>query len=876
MCRTVRFVACGSLLFCGLSTTAQTLVDVSALLGVENILDFNDHGKGVSFHDIDGDGWDDLSISTGEGDPLFFLNQGGTFTPAPFTIPNPQAAKISMLLWADFDNDGDKDLFISKYIGPVELWRNDGNWQFTNITAAAGIHTQTLIHAGATVADMDHDGCLDLYIARFYGSVPDPADPIYQGVLYRGNCDLTFTDVTATAGLLSSPRPAFMPVFMDYDNDGWEDLLLIVDRTSFSNLLYRNNGDGTFSDVSAISGMDLTVDAMTGTVGDPDNDGDLDVFITNTPQEGGHLMMVNQGDGTFVDQADTLGLGTIAMGWGGVWMDLDNNGWEDLFVSITNTPEFDLGNQFHINQQGTGFVEASQQVGLWANPIETYTAARGDLDNDGFYDLITNNRAPHNTALYRNTGGPNHHLSVSLQGVLANRDGIGSWIHCHANGLHMVRYTQCGSDYMAQSSGRYIFGLGEAMQVDSLEVHWNSGTRDVYYNVPADQHLLLVEGASLPPITVTIIANGSTTLCLTDTLLLDAGEHDNYLWNTGHTGRFLQVTQPGIYQVTVTSLLGQVAVSEPVPVDAAPPLTIIVDVQTISCHGLTDGAITVSVSNEPVQWIQWNTGATGATQLTALAAGGYSFELVDSFGCPGIGGGFVVEPMPLLVDMATTDVLCAGEASGTAVATIAGGTLPYALDWSGLDPLGLPAGTHVLLVTDTQGCSTETIFTIQQPTALALSVNTTPDQGDGQGGSANAQAAGGTPPYAISWSTGQFDTWMIDDLAPGTYHAMVIDANDCAVQTEFTIMAVGVSALQGPPTFGLFPNPTYGPLWLTGLPPERVQALLLDLTGRSVAHFDLWGPEAQLDLGGLPAGTYLLGMTTPYGYAVARFALARR
>jgi hypothetical protein len=846
--------------FAGGHVHGQQFVNVTPA-SLINVLDSDDHGKGISFHDIDGNGWDDLSLSSGAGNPIFYLNFNGVFQPAPFVIPNAQGARISMILWADFDNDGDADLFITKYGGPVELWRNEGNLQFTNITVQAGLSTVPVLNAGAAFCDYDHDGCLDLYVARFYGMMDDSAPAEFRGVLYRSDCNGGFTVATTTAGVLGPAMPIFQPVFFDYDGDGWEDLFLVVDRTMFPNVLYRNNGDGSFTNVSQASGMNISIDAMSGTIGDPDNDGDLDVFMTNTPETGGHVYMRNDGNGTFSDRTVDMGLSYAYMGWGGQWIDYDNDSWEDLFVSVHTTAN-SATNQFFVNTGGTGFDEGTDMVGLGASPIETFTCARGDIDNDGYFDMLTNNRGPHNSRLYKNTGGTNHFLSITLQGTLSNRDGIGTWLHCHVGGQKYVRFTLCGSDFMTQNSSKQIFGLGSNTMVDSLVVLWNRGTRDVYYNVGVDQHLHLVEGASIFPGGYTIAMEGGPYLCAGDTIVLDAGEFASYAWNTGHDGRYLLVTTPGTYQVTSVSNLQFVITSEPLTIEAAPPLTIGLDVEPPSCNGMSDGQITATFSNAPLQSIVWSTGDTGITTLDDLAAGGYSFQVVDSYGCSATDGTFLPEPPLLVATVTTTDVPCAGDATGTAMVNAQGGTPPYTMDWGGLDPNALAAGNGTVMLVDANDCPLSVPYSIFQPEELLVFVTTLPDPGDGTGGGAQASITGGVPPYAIQWSSGQSDVTAVEGLEAGPYQVTVTDANDCQILIDLLIGMTSMEDLADDPQVVPYPNPTTGTLWLSHCPQPKIALELLDMSGRRVLHMDAHDCQAPLELARLSPGMYILRMTT--------------
>lgn len=694
----------------------QSYTDVTYLLDTSLVLEPTWYGKGISFYDIDHNGWDDLTISTGYDGPVIFMNYAGILTPAPFSIPDGPGI-CNMVLWGDYDNDGDADLLVTNWAGPIEFWQNDGSFTFSNIAETAGFPAEFYDHFGASACDYDHDGYLDLYVTK-YQNLGLGTD--YQCALYRNTGMGGFENVTEIAGVTLPSLPVHHSAFFDFNNDGWEDLFVYTDKPSQSNELFRNLGDGTFQQVTAASGMDQFVDAMSASIADHDRDGDLDVFVTNNPNWGGNLLMRNNGDGTFENVASQVGLSANqGTAWAGLWMDHDNNGIEDLFVAqVPNEPAGDL---FYTQEENGAFVLSTEEVGLTSDQ-HSYGGVRGDIDNDGYYDFMVSSQAPDTSKLYRNSGSDANYLSVSLEGMLTNKDGIGSWITCHAGGQQQVRFTISGADYMGQSSGKYIFGLGEDTEVDSLVVEWNRGTREVYYDIQASQHLHLIEGTSFLPDPYVIEAS-SSTLCPGGSVLLYPGDLDEFTWSNGSTDAVLEVTEPGTYWVTATDSFGNVIDSEPITIVPAPLLISDVSITPVSCYGSMDGAISVSFSNEPVQSIVWNTGANGTTELIGLSSGGYSYSVVDSYGCSDAGGGFVPEPFPLMAEV-TTSPASSGQSNGSATIQVNGGTPDYSVDWSsgtpnGYEVSGLAAGTYDVTVIDANGCLLMIEFVIELSTGIS-------------------------------------------------------------------------------------------------------------------------------------------------------------
>jgi hypothetical protein len=300
-------------------------------------------------------------------------------------------------MWMDYDNDGDADLFTSQYGGPIQLWNNNGEFEFTDVSESAGLQLGDWDWWGASFADYDHDGFLDLYAAKYYAS-PGNTDPLKQSILYHNNGDGTFTDVTTTAGVELLTQAVFQPVWFDFDHDGWEDLFLVIDRLLWTNRLYKNNHNGTFTDVSASSGLGILMNSMSGTVGDYDNDQDFDVYVTNTTPQ--NYLFRNNGDETFDITTEEAGLLVEINSWGACWMDCQNNGLEDIFVGTTG---FLLGpqqNKFYLNNGNATFTPANNAVGLAGDFSPSFVCAIGDIDNDGYFDFATNNNDPFPTVLW--------------------------------------------------------------------------------------------------------------------------------------------------------------------------------------------------------------------------------------------------------------------------------------------------------------------------------------------------------------------------------------------------------------------------------------------------------------------------------------------
>jgi hypothetical protein len=478
-----------SLLYFPLTYAQISFEDKAFELGINITGSFSSVLGGVSFYDYNNDGWDDLTFATKGSFPVrFFKNVNGTFVEETFNITVTGHSK--QVLWVDYDNDGDNDLFVARLDDTNKLYNNDGNFNFTDVSTIAGIPNTILYTYGAAFGDYDNDGDLDLFLSN-----KDDAK-IIPNQLYRNNGDGTFTDVSLAAGISPVGHLSFCASFFDYDNDGYLDIYISNDRFLNTNLLYKNDGDGTFTDVSFTSGAGVAANAMSTTIDDFNYDGYLDIYVTNTP-EGNHLLQ-NNGDGTFTDVATSTGTIFNSIGWGANFFDADNDTDMDLYVSsmVSNGVSGLLTSGFYECATGYNYSIPSN-AGFTNDTFVSFSNAIGDVNNDGFQDFIVINQAPDNHSLWRNVGGTHNWLKVKLQGTTSNIAGIGAKIKATINGNSMYRYVLCGESFLGQNSATEIFGTGTATTIDLLEVFWPSGIQDTFTNVSVNQVMNVIEGSTL-------------------------------------------------------------------------------------------------------------------------------------------------------------------------------------------------------------------------------------------------------------------------------------------------------------------------------------------------------------------------------------------
>lgn len=480
------------LTFVSVTLNAQlSFQDSATAVGVNDTYGLSLYGGGVSFADFNGDGWDDLTYSTEYGEEVYFYqNNNGIFTRVDLGINDTYMTK--QVVWVDYDNDGDKDFFVTSYIGVNKAYENVGGMTFVDISSTCGLFTSDYYTYGMTFGDIDNDGDLDVFISNRDDSF------VERNFLYRNDSG-AFVDITASAGINLSSELSFCTAFFDYDNDGDQDIYLANDKT-FINRLYQNDGTGSFTDVSVSSGAGIAIDAMSTTIGDYDNDGWFDIYITNT-FDGNYFLRNNQ-DGTFTNVATSNGTLFEGLAWGAVFFDADLDTDLDMYVSssldgtIPYDGVFPLSAAFYEND-GTGNYSIPTGAGFAGDTRESYANAIGDFNNDGLPDIVVMNDTDDYFLWENMTTTTNNYLKVTLEGTTSNRDGVGAKIEISVAGNKQFRYLLCGEGYLSQNSSAEFFGVGSVTNVDYVKVTWLGGNEDIISNVTPNQTVHIVEGSTL-------------------------------------------------------------------------------------------------------------------------------------------------------------------------------------------------------------------------------------------------------------------------------------------------------------------------------------------------------------------------------------------
>ena len=510
---------------------------------------FETVGCGVAFFDYDNDGWLDIFLLSGtrlEGAPkeatnrLYKNNRNGTFTDVTAQAGLTRTGWASAVTIADYNNDGFEDIFIT-YYGQQVLYKNNGNGTFTDVTAASGLQAtlpQGHWASGCTFVDYDRDGHLDLFVTSYVEldtktlqKTGANADCNWKGVpvncgprglkpgynrLYRNNGDGTFKDVTESSGVAKASGGYGMTVVAaDFDNDGWPDIYVACDSTP--SLLFRNNHDGTFREEGLFRGVALSEDGqeqagMGVGLGDFNLDGNLDLFKTHFADDTAVLYQ-NDGKGNFEDVTIRSGLGveTRYISWGAGMVDLDNNGWPDLFLVTGSVypevarllPQYPyktprvIFRSLGLSKGSVKFEEILEGAGPGISAEHSSRGcAFGDFDNDGDLDMLIMNMNEPPSLLRNDVRGAGHWLKVLLIGAKTNRSAIGSRVTASYDGKMQAQEVTAQSSFFSVNDRRLHFGLGPAATAD-LVVRWTNGGTEKFANVAANQLVVIREGAGV-------------------------------------------------------------------------------------------------------------------------------------------------------------------------------------------------------------------------------------------------------------------------------------------------------------------------------------------------------------------------------------------
>jgi hypothetical protein len=520
-------------------------VTVSHIAAAEARYVIDSTSGGVGLFDCDNDGKLDLVLVNGStvdrfregGDPmvtLYHQEPDGTFKDITREAGLTRRGWAMGVAVADYDNDGKLDLFVTGYGGSV-LYRGLGNCKFEDVTEKAGVRGSGFM-TGAAWGDYDRDGYVDLFVSRYshldMNNLPQFGSNKFcrfKGILvqcgpwglegesdflYHNRGDGTFEEVSVKAGVHDDIGYYGLGVmWVDYDDDGWPDLLVAND--SVPSYLYHNNHDGTFTDVGmltgvALSGEGMELGSMGVDFGDYNHSGRLSYFVTHFEEQPNSLYR-NMGEKGFDDVSWTSGVGQPSypyVGWGTAFFDMDNDTWLDLFVAnghvypqvdtIDTGPRYRQPILLHRNNRDGTFDEVSKEAGLAALPLHSRRgAAFGDILNTGNIDVLLLNVGDPPSLLENMNSDGFHRVLFKLVGVKSNRAAIGARVTIRAGGVKQLSEVRGGGSYLSQNDLRLHFGLGSALKMETVEIRWPSGRVETLENVAADSIYTIVEGEGI-------------------------------------------------------------------------------------------------------------------------------------------------------------------------------------------------------------------------------------------------------------------------------------------------------------------------------------------------------------------------------------------
>ncbi|MBN8584678.1 MAG: VCBS repeat-containing protein [Ignavibacteria bacterium] len=463
---------------------AQTYTNAGPQLGLGHMYQSGFNGGGISFVDYDLDSYDDIFSTSSSGQTIVaYRNNIVNFTDVTNSFGFTEASESKATLVCDYDNDGDRDILCIHFTGILKFYKNN-NGTYQDFTSSAGITSDSLHATTAIWFDYDRDGFLDLYIGVYTGfgnNIPKP------NKLYRNNGNGTFQDVSAAANMENSGNKVLAMIAIDYNNDNWPDVYIASDRR-YGNTLLKNNGNGTFSNVSQQSGTFLELDAMGLSITDFDNNGYFDIYVSNG--EEGNAFLKNNGNGTFTEVAGTYNMSVNRICWGNNFFDYDNDGDDDLYIAVSGGP-IDRYNVLFRNNGNSTFTQLTN-IGLVNDNFQSYGSAAGDVNNDGYIDMVSMNTGDP-VSLMKSSGGSNKWVKIKLQGTYSNREGIGALMEVYRGINKYKRYVTCGQSYCSQNSMVQTMGAGNSSVIDSIRVLWPSGIMQTVHNIPVNNVTTITE-----------------------------------------------------------------------------------------------------------------------------------------------------------------------------------------------------------------------------------------------------------------------------------------------------------------------------------------------------------------------------------------------
>jgi len=816
---------------------AQNFQDVSSSMGLSFINGGNNWGTGVSFFDFDEDGWDDLTICVAGSPTRIYRNNQGTFILFKL-FPNMTESKQP--IWFDYDNDGYNDLLIIRRDNPHQLYKNISNTDFQDVSNILNIpfdnsvfFTGSNSSFGGAVGDPNRDGYLDLSISN-YG--------IYNGsvntFVWNENGNDFYSD--SVNSFTEYQRNSFQSVWVDFDFDGYQELFVINDFYQ-GNEFYKRNEEGYYIECSELFGLNYPLSSMSNSWCDFDNDGDLDVYISNSPETctpscgatEGNIFLVNQ-NGQYVNQALNFGLNLDKWSWGALWVDVDNNGFSDLLVnerSLNPNLPFAYGEHLFLNSNGQ-FTQSTNS-GLENIPFPYFTSVKGDFNNDGKYDVFLSPEMNYPFKLLANTSNTSFNfLKFRFEGLIGNRNGFGTTFKIYSGSDQYTGQFLSTESYLIQNSQNLIQGLGQHSLIDSIEVNWLSGVVDRYYNIQANQTILFSESETKSG----IIAN-KDFLCPNagDSILLSLPDWENVIWDDGSTNLNRWIHETGTYHADVNNGFGNRKTLS-IQIENGGDVEVLTEINDNLCFGDSVGQFTISINGE-VLFSNQN-----------LASGNYFINESLFNGCVYLDTIFIDEPEPLQI-LAPDIVTICPDSNWQSVFDVMGGVPPY--NFLGTAPGNvIGVGNEIIQVNDANGCVDSHSIIIENFPVPIITVDINPDYGNAEG----SISISGIGYDSLIWLGGANTEAL--NLSSGNYDCQVVFGNHCSFDTLLYVPLVNrLLELQfAQPVFFMSGGELYNASSST-----YKNVIFTDLIGRECLKIDVWSSkESKNVLDFLTPGIYII------------------